>query len=781
VQQRSIGTPFIQREPPVRTTTEGDWAVETYASGYTIRRNTKARSFEVLVAGKTWITMSSPRTAAMPEVSVAWGSFLAGGATVAQDVVIGIKTEADLTITVDQDVEDDVFKRLQGDRARVTYKFTGGGTATFTSTFEEPVAPGGQLVFGTDGKILKQQMEKSRSFALPMTMSVTEERHVYINSDVQYANRRYEQITVEKLPNSFPTFDTLEGVKKFLEAQPKKDFLVLQMPDGKFVARAVDEEQMKRLAQTVREGRTDFSWLPKLARYNGKAATGQFLTFWLHGKEYTSPDAIRDLYYGFDFAAEVGAPGAAPECEVYRMGKDAWGRHPLTHGEAVMLLGTFDKMSKADVYQREVEGFPFYSLRIKGHSKLQTIDDAYFDGRDAFNATVPKYEAVTNATPVPEWEALFDKLNSTEVEQFIGIEIDREQDNPAFTRLLAGAKSTQRLMARMVWREVTHHANWLAKQQIASGIEQLKPYSEDVMLRGVVLTFAQLTATQKQDTLDFLGVASFNQKYYVRALSDPADAWSIAQGKISEQMYTGPLVGGGAVPPPIPVSLDTLRDSVREQLANLAKTSTALDTVGADGEFEFSAISESGEFGHNIRIATYRDLGITLDPKQWPHRNVSPGVFPDPLSGARASFGSLYDQIYANESNAHRSWDLAVSALKFTVMLVAMLILCAVAHVAGALVVAALGLEGLAAFAVYTATSALVYTGAELLQKKLLEGKNPTVADGIRSFIKNLILVGGFTKLGKAVEGASFLTRIGVMGSAYLAVSFVERMAEKPF
>ena len=784
-QQQRIGQAFIQREGPKKRT-EGDWQVEELPDGFLVKVNSKAKLVEIWAHGRKWISVAGPKAGALPKISFSQGAGSADMFGLAQQVKVRIDTEADITVNVDQDVEAEVFTHLPGDRAQVLYEFKSGGTATFVSTSSEVLAPGGYLALDADGNSLKQEIELTREFALPISMHITEERHVYINSDVPDSTRRLEQITVEKLPNSFPTFDTLKGLQKFLDAEPKKDFMVLKMPDGKYVARRVDEKQMQQLANKVRGDTPDLGYLPQLTRYNGAAAQGEFLSFWMHGKEYSSLDAIRDLYYGDELYASIGSKGAAPECEVYRMGASSFGRRPLTHAQALQLLEGFDRMSTDEVFKREVEGYPFVMMRMAGKNKRHDIDRRYFEGRDTFKASATRLDALDTVDQKDEYLRAYRDLESGQSRHFLMIELDREKDNAEFITLLKGTKRAQALVGKMVWDQVSDHANFVAVREIRTGIAELKPYAEgDLHLKNLVLFFGTMPDKKQADALDFLGISAEAKPHFKHVLSNAQSAQRVIDGETVTETYdeweSYDTPGGGMRSTKrvvsVDVSLDTIRKAVKAQIANLDKSVALLQARDATtGEYEFKALTASGEFGENVRRITYRDFGIKLDPKSFPHGKVSPGWFPDALEGDRAKFSTSFEQVFANEANRHDSWDVALLIAKITLVALAAVAVMLGAHLAGLAVVAALGLEGGAAFVAYTATSAAVLTGFDLLQGKLLEGKNPTLKAGLSSFLKNLLMVAAFTRLGKALEGVSVITRMSVMGATFLSVSFAEKM-----
>jgi competence ComEA-like helix-hairpin-helix protein len=784
-QQRRIGQAFIQREGPTKRT-EGDWEIDEFADGFTIKYNARSKQIEIWAQGLKWVSITAPKTAAMPAIKLKSGigqlDFLGSGS----QITLRIDTEADLAVNVDQDVEAELFKRMPGDRAQVFYDLQGGGTATFVSTFDEVLAPGGYLALDADGNSLKQKYEKTREFALPMSMRITEERHVYINSDVPDGTRRFEQITADKLPNSFPTFDTLQGLQKFLDAAPQKDFMVLKMPDGKYVARRVDEKQMQQLANKIRGDAPDLGYLPNLARYNGAAAEGELVSFWMHGKEYSSLDSIRDLYYGDEMYASIGSKGAAPECEVYRMGASSFGRRPLTHAQALQLLEGFDRMSTDEVFKREVEGYPFVMMRMAGKNKRHDIDRRYFEGRDKFRASASRLDQLDSVDQKDEYLRAYRELDSEESRHFLMIELDREKDNAEFITLLKGTKRAQASVGKMVWNQVADHANFVAAREIRNGITELKPYAEgDLHLKNLVLFFGTMPDKKQSDALDFLGISAAAKPHFKKVLSNAQSAQRVIDGETVTETYVEwdvyDVPGGGTRSTKeevsVDISLDEIRKAVRAQIANLDKSIVLLQARNeTTGEYEFNALTASGDFGESVRRITYRDFGITLDPKSFPHGKVSPGWFPDALEGDRAKFSTSFEQVFANEANRHDSWEVALLIAKITAVALAAVAVMLGAHLIGLAVVAALGLEGGAAFVAYTATSAAVLTGFDLLQGKLLEGKNPTLKEALGSFLKNLLMVAAFTRLGKALEGVSVITRMSVMGATFLSVSFAEKM-----
>src|SRR5262249_52532031 len=153
--------------------------------------------------------------------------------------------------------------------ATVKYQLRSGGHATFSWSKTEALTIGKQIAIGmSDEGPAPVMVEKSYvgEFECPVTVTVHYDRK---GEGLQL--RRSTQIDREKLPDSFPTFTSLDDAKKFIAANKDKNFLLLEMPDGRYGVRAVNEDQLQKLADTVRSGEPDVGWLPEFVRYQGKA------------------------------------------------------------------------------------------------------------------------------------------------------------------------------------------------------------------------------------------------------------------------------------------------------------------------------------------------------------------------------------------------------------------------------------------------------------------------------------------------------------------------------
>jgi competence ComEA-like helix-hairpin-helix protein len=764
-QQRRAGRSFIQRD--VKTRKEGDWAIIEYDEGYTVRANDKEKRWEVLYKGKLWITATAPKVSPPVKIELALASSKmpedpddpASKMIDATDAVgVKINSEADLTITVDRTVEDSIIPTLKGKLAGIRYLFKSGGEVTFKG--------------GPKGDSAKEV------HAAPMRLDTVEDRTVEPREQNNYQTKeRRDLFHIEKLPNSFPTFSTLEELRKFLEAAPKNNFLILKMPDGKYVARAVAEDDLQRLASAVRNDSPDTGMLENLARYEGKAAKGEVISTWLEGKEYPTLDSLKDRFYNSDLYAEFGAGKGGspqPECEIFEMGSKSFGRRPLTHDQAVSLWEEFDRLPRDSILKRESEpGHKFVALIVKGATKMHRLDQLYLDGRDEIKT---RLAAVESSPGGADEEARASELRASElVQNFIKIELDREKDNPEFIKLLGQTpKQGTPALGKMVWNQVAYRAQGAAVDAIENANKDLVKILDDPkQFEAVIRGLPDASEKERTEVLSFLGVDDKMIGFYERDLGNK----EVMQRFLYKEEFdhTNKMHIGIAPPPSQIVSYDKLVEIGRGQVEHLKEVVEKLRT------FDFFALDIEGELGEKVRSIAYADFGIKLDPKDYPHRGKTKALdlTPTPLAGDRSSFTNTFEQMFANEAKRRDTIQWAEKIGKKLAGIAAAVLVILAARQLGLGIAAYFRIAATTAeaTAIVTTTTALGLTGLSALEKRLYEGKWPGAGENIQEFYKQLLMMAAFTKLGAQLEGKSFFMRMGAMAGAGIGSGVLEFIA----
>jgi competence ComEA-like helix-hairpin-helix protein len=800
-QQRRLGRAVIQREGPVETF-DGDWKIRTWPAGLTVKENAKAKKYEVWIGDQQWIGVGGPSGVAPPikfEFTIS-----------KSEVTVSVKSEADVQITVDFDVEREMARQLHPP-ATIHYVFRCGGEAKFRATSKGPLTVGKQLIFDGDHEVVKVETTHERIVPCPLTLDVP-----WSYQGEAGLTRGMAVWNLEKLPDSFPTFGTLDDARKFIDANKNKNFLLLQMPDGRFAARAVNEDQLQDLADSVRRGEPKLGLLPEFVRYKGGPARGELMSMWVDGQEVPGLQGLEDMYYRDpdDIGMYVSGTGknksrkprdVIQECEVFEIGSKSYGRRALGHGDAVAIQIALDGLKTPDVYKRMVGTHKFHSLRVAGVSKrIHYLDLNYFHGRDLFNEAAD----ATGGTTV-QIGVIRSRLSDPKVRRYVEVELDRETDNPMFTKRLKSSSEAMHAVEQQLWQRLENRAQRIAIENLEDCVRTLKPYDHDDAIQAVILSFNGQDAKQQDNILDFFGLdpdpratnAPTRDAY--RAVMNREDtAGQMAMGEvITEKFMLGQSQGLGPnnTPPPsvgpttgisVDCSLADMRKRITAQIADFESSLTLLREKNSDDSYKQPVLEADGELGESIRGALYKELGWSLDPKAYPHnptstpaliaQTLSPGLFvgkslvdaiehADSLAGDRNAHPALSQQMFVNLA-AYRQ---AMRRLKIVAKVVVAVVIMLLAHEFAAGILPFLGLaEGTAAYLFgYAVAFSLASTGLGAIEARLTEGHWPGLGDLGVSFVTNFVMTYLFAGLGNLIKGFGEGTRISIMGLAFLGIS----------
>ncbi len=597
-----------------------------------------------------------------------------------------------------------------------------------------------------------------------------------------------------------PAFDTRAAMEDYVRAHPDQSFIGIETTLGRFVARAVSEDDMVGVAS---EYRNDADSLPEVAWDVGARRSAWRVTgVYQHGHAI-DVGSLHDLYYGSEIGALDGASDDPEECEVFRMGRHSFGRKPLTHEQAVARWSEFDGRSPSQMRSLETEpGHAFISLRVRGAGRLDDIDQSYFHGREEFRS---RAAALTTTNWVDVYQTLFDGSHS-DISSFLLAETDRETQNPAFTAMLRGNGGLAEAVSQFMYDQIEYRAQQVALEAIAQARSQLAPLADDVdHMRSFVLGFADMSATGQEDAMRFIGVPENERPFTLSTLRDREAAWRVALGLEESHEEVTRMT----VPDDLPsqthitirtthrVSLDLLRDWA-------ATTVTGLDQARTQLEADTSlALWMDGDLGIHVRRQVYHEFGFhLLRPESFPHREETEGWWPDPMDAGPIAFTSLAEQMYANKVRSQAATNTALKVLTITAMVIVTIVLVLVAQELGAMIAGIWLAEGSAAYvATELIVSGVAFTAMSELRTRLMEGhwESDSVGDFVGHSLLNIATFGAFRYLNVllaagatrfaaigvergffAAERAGMVStglRIGMTGATFMAVGIAQRLA----
>jgi comEA protein len=645
------------------------------------------------------------------------------------EVVVNAEVETD--IVVDRSLEDDILGTLPGAVVAVAYDFHCEGTV--------------------------RGIVDTKSIKTPLRLLIREERNVGVSVLIpregeaparQATSFRREFIEGYELPDTYPSFKNVKDLRAYLDARPKTTAAVLRMPDGGFVVRQLSERELRRLADLARRSRYNRAQLEQVPRYGGKTSRGVLDTLMLDGQEFHSLDDLADRYFDDEFMAGVGAAGSLPECEVYRMGTGSFGRKPLSHEQALKRAEELDKLSLKQVEALETEpGHGFESLWVRGVSgRVLQMDSAYFQARDEFAGRLPSVDAAKDQRARDDAISNFGRP----FRAYLMVEADRERDNVTLISTLRSHEALASSFQLYLYTEVSDYAQQAAIEALAPAVEQIQSLADDpVQLRRFLAKFPGLSFDKQQEALKLLGIPE-----------DKLNAYSSALGRADtsvELMLGNPVqIGGESI----------TQGSI---VAFAAKTAKGIDElVGQLQQGKITALHVKGPFGDYVRTLAYRRFGFrTLDPARFPHKDRVPESFPGPLSGDRASFSSLGEQLFVNHARTVGTVETIEKYLTAGAVVVGAAVVILFFNVIGAAIAALLFEVGSTAFFLASgAIAGFLMAGTQLGVEWALGG-DITAGKAAETLLEGTAGGAFFGGLGRLLKGAGAALRFGVMAGAF--------------
>jgi hypothetical protein len=617
--------------------------------------------------------------------------------------------------------------------------------------------------------------------------------------------REQEEQRHEELIRGQPSFGSQAEMEAYIRAHPNESFVGITTSYGRFVARRVNEDELQRLAASLRE---DVDSLPEVAWGAAERRSAWGVTGIYQNGSRVDLEHFANLYYSEETFAGIGRGGEFEEAEIFRVGAYSYGRKPLSHDEALARWRELDAKTSSEILRLETEpGHRFFSLWVRGVGQAHQLDQRYFRGRDAFNQRIVQL-AEAGTDEINLFNQIGGGPDADDIRYFLFTETDREQNNPAFVATLNRRDELAEAVSRVIYNHVEARAQQLALERIVAGADQLRPYAEDAeRMRSFVLGFPQMNATQRADALRFLGVPEDDRSHVMQMLSERGNAMRVALGleeSVTEEEWETVVadnVGAAAAYR----TTYTYRVSVERLMGWARDTVTGLDQAAEQlrGR-QVEALWLEGELGNTIRTQVYREFGFNLlDPTRFPHRDETSGWFPGPLAAGPLAFSSLAEQMYANRVHRMANEGVVLRVLAVTGMVLVTILLILVAQEAGAIAAGYLFAEGSAAYiATELVVSGVVFTALSELRTRVLEGRwesesagelvghtalniatfgafrflNTLLAAGARSFVAGRVGEEAF-RASRGAQRAAEALRITGVGATFLTIGIAQRLA----
>jgi competence ComEA-like helix-hairpin-helix protein len=713
---------------------------------YTYLHDPATRKTVVAFRGREWVTISWRRGEPIGVYFDQRESVMEplGDKQVFADRQVSLRVTSDgvASINVSEAAEDQILGSIPGDTVAIAYDFRVDGELTGIGDGQAHKAPVWRRV--EERRPGLPAVGPPQEMPAPPTPKITERLAL---------TQSYEH------PDTYRSFGDEKSLRAYLDAHPKLNAAIIQMPDGHFVLRELSEADVRRLAEAARESRSRPESLEDVGRYRGSLARGVFQSLWLGGTRFDSLSELADSYYDDPDLAGYGSAATYRECEVYEMGSRSFGRRALTHADAVARLEQIDKLSRDEVLALEsAPGHRFHALWVAGASgRLHTIDGAYLKGRDDFRA---KLAAIDGA---PDDDARRRQLETgTRAElDYLTAELDRERDNPDVASALRQHSEYTRNLELLFYTEVRDWAQGEATEILLRSGAQVRSIVEDERkISALVEGFSQLSAEAQRQSLVFLGVPPDEVGAWLAFLRDPRTALELAYGHTIQFDQ-------------ITLSLERLQALARKNMDGVDALADQLRKGTID------AIKIQGPFGDDIRTRAYRWFGFkTLAPGAFPHKDRVPETWPGPLTGRRADFSSLGEQLFANQARWFGAMDTLESTLEkiaiATAIIVPTVVLMLAFNVAGlAIAEAAFGLaEGtLGWFVVGGAIGGTLAGAAEVGLKAALGADIGGAGGALGTVLEGAAGGAFFGGLGRLMKGVGAGWRITGMGMAFLSTS----------
>jgi hypothetical protein len=521
----------------------------------------------------------------------------------------------DLRVTVDRAAEAAYASRRLGKTAFV-HDYTAAGHKV---TINEHL-PGGAIVEGSG----------------PMLDTKSYEGHELEIQDPELRPPRPAP-PLKEPPPFWWEFDRESQLAKMAATYPRVYWIGLRVGD-RLRAYGLDETNMQKAAEACREDPEVFASVTSV--YEA-------------GTAWASTDLLYERFYPYLVSAEIGAPGDAEECLIYRHGTSSFGRSPLTHKEALAEWRRLETRNAADVAAQKVDGlFPFHELRAAGRTAVWSIDLDYFELRDAFFANV----AQRGAGAGEDWSKLFDHQLPV-WEHYLRYALDRDEAevDPQLTAVVDTDSDLVDAAGEKVFERVSQFARSTARSAVETALASVEIYLDDGdKLKGLVLQFPFMSAEERNQAMTLLGVPAPLSYVYAILLADAERAQMVAMGESPG------------------MSLEVLRSFVEAHAKELRKVIEAIASGQAD------PLAMQGDFGDQVRKVTYEGFGFQLDPKRFPHEDEVAARESNHIRWSRAlsTFGTEQGFLFAHETARrarharHMKWLLIAIAVVAAVVLV---------------------------------------------------------------------------------------------------------------
>jgi hypothetical protein len=564
-------------------------------------------------------------------------------------------------------------------------------------------------------------------------------------------------------------FKTLDDAAKAAGKMGKKDMLIVQSPDGKFHLYELTPMELFNIAEELRrnEGeQKEVDW-----RTLGTKVKAEKV--FINGKEMALSDYVHNMNYVDPQAAAEGR-GKVKEEEVivYRMRSSGfYARMPVTHDNAMALWQVIDdkiELPENIAKAKDIAEGTFVSLHVKGTARFHTIDADYVEGKRYYYQNIEEYNKdVKVVDPAgqeyhPLMYDIIKKASGEELQQFIEAQLDRGFAHDLdFRDSAKDKKQLQRGLELIVFNRLNNQANRIAIDIITKTRAALKTFTDsDDALRMLILSMSSMDTAARHDVLTMMGVEEEKKAVFSAILSDPKSAAEIAYG--------------------IPVktlSFKTLRSAMQTVYTD---TGAALQQI-ENGTFK--PLLADGDFCSAIRDEVYKRNGFTkLKAVDYPHRDQTSGLFPDPLAGNSYDYSGMTEQIFANgvAHSANATLVMKIGVISGLALLTAAIVV--FSGGVGAGVAAAFFEVGSAGFiateiVVTAATMTVLSEGLAQAMGQGALGKDKAYYgfDELgKDFLKNLALAGVFAGVGRIMKNVSAVYRISAVGTLFLGISLGE-------
>jgi len=289
--------------------------------------------------GETWVPITW-LPGALPPATMTELKDSASVAGTAGAIELHVTSSAWITVVIDHAVEAKVLAAQGGDHARgVAYDFAFMGSVSLVNA---PGAAGAVKHAPPLRRVVSQQraIEIRNSDSLPKPPSWADPEEAWLP---------------RKVADSFESFDTLADLQKYMKGKPATPFAILQMPDGRWGARPLDERTLQRLADNARRMAYNPEQFEKVQWYKNQFAEGRFQGLFVDGLYYRHLSQLADRYFDDPFMAAITSTDGTKECEVFAMGPSSYGRKPLAHKDALARWAELSQLDWPTVQHLETE------------------------------------------------------------------------------------------------------------------------------------------------------------------------------------------------------------------------------------------------------------------------------------------------------------------------------------------------------------------------------------------------------------------------------------------